>query len=200
MAVRDVRRAGRRVAILSVAIAPAAVLIAPVAGATAKLVGAVVRAQPATVAGPSITVTGLSLREHDLAPGATITRRSPDNACRAIAGASASPSSPALLTFVHAVAIPGDSPTTLQITTPWSSPAGGQSQSSGTFSSLLLTDRGHPQAALYGGPGGPDDFFHSTSAPSGLPASSVDGVYTFRITVVVHGRRLVADGAIDVAC
>ena len=117
-------------------------------------------------------------------------------------GPSGAPQSVTVYGFVKAVKIPASAPTTVIFTTPWTAQFGAdQGTFKGAFSKVLFHSKGRRQAAIFGGPQGPNDFYSYSMLPSGVATSYyLSGKYTLDVTTTVNGKALHARATITLAC
>jgi hypothetical protein len=151
---------------------------------------------------PSLKVAGLSINRFFARPGTKIVYPDSQNSCYAIEGADGAPQSLTVYAFVTAVKVPASAPATLTITTPWSkAPGAAPEMTSGPFKTLLFHSKGRQQAAIFGGPQGPFDFYTYSMLPTGVPTSYyVSGLYSVDVTAKVGGKTLHAAGSVKVTC
>jgi len=151
---------------------------------------------------PSIKISGLSVNQVFSTPGTKIPYPDSQNRCYRMGGPSGAPPSVTVYGFVKAVKIPANAPTTVVFTTPWTAQFGAQiGTTTGNFSKVLFHSKGRQQAAIYGGPQGPSDFYSYSMAPSGGATSYyLTGKYKLDVTTTVNGKALHASATITLAC
>jgi hypothetical protein len=152
---------------------------------------------------PSLKISGLSVNQVFMKPGTKVTYPGDSqNRCYRMGGPSGEPQSLTVYGFVSAVKIPKNAPTTVIFTTPWTARIGAdQGTTTGQFSKVLYHSKGRQQAAIFGGPQGPYDFFSYNMFPTGVPTSYyLSGTYTLDVTTVVNGKTLHANGSVKVLC
>jgi hypothetical protein len=150
---------------------------------------------------PSIRVTGISVDMFNAEPGTKITYQpnNPPNACYEIGGADQDPTQVDVVFFIHAVGIPANAPTTLDVVTPWDS----QSRPSSddlhpTFAKTWFRNQGHGVAAIFGGSDAPNNFY--TFDDEGTRGNQFNGTYVVTTTVKVHGKFLRARATLKIDC
>jgi hypothetical protein len=150
---------------------------------------------------PSIRITGISVDTYDATPGTriTYTPNRPVNACYEIGGPSQAPAQVDVVFFIHAVGIPQNATTTLDVVTPWDSQSRpGMGDEHPVFSKAWFTDKGHGLAAIYGGSDAPDNFY--TFDDEGTRGDAFNGDYSVTTTVKVHGSLLRAHATLKIDC
>jgi len=159
-------------------------------------------AAPAKAKKPSIKISGLSVNQVFSTPGTKIPYPDSQNRCYRMGGPSGAPPSVTVYGFVKAVKIPANAPTTVVFTTPWTAQFGAAiGTTTGNFSKVLYHSKGRQQAAIYGGPQGPNDFYSYSMAPSGGATSYyLTGKYKLDVTTTVNGKALHASATITLAC
>lgn len=151
---------------------------------------------------PSIRISGLSVNQVFSKPGTKIPYPDSQNRCYRMGGPSGAPPSVTVYGFVKAVKIPATAPTTVVFTTPWTAQFGAQTgTTTGNFSKVLYHTKGRQQAAIFGGPQGPNDFYSYSMAPTGGATSYyLTGQYKLDVTTTVQGKTLRASATITLAC
>jgi len=151
---------------------------------------------------PSVKISGLSVNQVFSPPGTKIPYPDSQNRCYRMGGPSGAPPSVTVYGFVKGVKIPASAPTTVVFTTPWTAQFGAQiGTTTGNWSKVLYHTKGRQQAAIYGGPQGPNDFYSYSMAPTGGATSYyLTGQYKLDVTTTVNGKALHASATITLAC
>jgi hypothetical protein len=167
-------------------------------GAAVSPAGARARSAPAK---PSIRITGISVDMFNAQPGSKITYHpnNPPNACYDIGGADQDPPQVDVVFFIHAVGIPNNAPTTLDVVTPWDTQSRPDSTDAHpTFAKTWFRNKGHGVASIFGGSDAPGNFY--TFDDEGTRGNVFNGTYVVTTTVKVHGQVLHARATLKVDC
>jgi hypothetical protein len=150
---------------------------------------------------PSIKITGISVDEFNAQPGTKITYEPnrPVNACYDIGGADQDPPQVDVVFFIHAVGIPKNAATTLDVVTPWDEQTnpdtGGPDPQ---FRKTWFTNKAHGLAPIFGGSDAPNNFY--TYDDEGTRGSEFNGSYSVTTTVKVGRKVLRAHGTLTIDC